>query len=148
MTGSKRSGTDSLTVSMVMLTPQAEEYSKEYKKNIKAENIKSRVCLGQGWVTGSLPVHRNSLKLHSTTVNCVCIWTLRAVHCIVRISWLGSVAKTINFYGYRTPRDQRGGSTDPFRGGSWSCLPQTSATQPPNAISKILMQIQYWWNSQ
>ena len=38
-------------------------------------------------------------------------------HCVLHIAWLARVAKTINFHGYGTPRDQRGGSTDPFRGG-------------------------------
>jgi len=34
----------------------------------------------------------------------------------LRILWLGSVAKTINFHSYGTSQDQRGGSTDPFHG--------------------------------
>jgi len=38
-----------------------------------------------------------------------CVWWLRIV-------WLGSVAKTINFHSYGTSPDQRGGSTYSFRG--------------------------------
>ena len=59
-------------------------------------------------------------------------------------AWLGSVAKTINFHGYGTSRDQRGGLTDPFHDGLWSCLPQIHATQlaqPPHAIHKVQTQL-------
>ena len=47
---------------------------------------------------------------------------LNVVHiayCVFRIVWLGSMTKTINFHGYRTSRDQRGGSTDLFCGTLW-----------------------------
>jgi len=47
-----------------------------------------------------------------------------------------------NFHGYRTSQDQRGGSTDPFHGGPWRCLPQISARQPPHETCKIWTKMQ------
>jgi len=69
-------------------------------------------------------------KRHYSLLWPVCVWTM----CI---AWLGNVARPNNFHGYGTSQDQRGGLTDPFRGGLWSCLPQTSATQPPHTTYKI-----------
>lgn len=53
--------------------------------------------------------------------------------CVLRIAWLGSVPK---FHGYRTPRDRRGGSTNPFHHSTWSCSPKNHAMQPPHPIRK------------
>jgi len=63
--------------------------------------------------------------------------TLCTVYCVA-----GQRGKTINFHTYRTPRDQREGSTDPFRGCLGTCLPQTSALQLPHAIYNVQMQTQ------
>jgi len=38
------------------------------------------------------------------------------------------MAKSISFHICGAEQDQKGGSTDPFRGGLWSCLSQTSTT--------------------
>ena len=54
---------------------------------------------------------------------------LNVAYCVAR-----RYGKTINFHGYWTPRDLRGGSTDPFLDSLWSCLPKTITTQLPHAI--------------
>lgn len=75
-------------------------------------------------------------------VDCTCVWMLHIV-------WLGSMAKTINFHGYWTPRDLRGGLTDPFHDNLWSCLPKTITTQPPRAINPYSLLVTvclFIWN--
>jgi len=49
---------------------------------------------------------------------------------------LAAWQKLFNFQGYGASQDERGGLTDPFRGGRWSCFscsPQITGMPPPHA---------------